>query len=79
MERSIYNLFQLPLSNIAHQELQELRIELEEATTSNLVDSWNFQWSNPRYSTKKVYRQLIGEHYTHPAILDIWKTCNLPR
>jgi hypothetical protein len=43
------------------------------------VDSWNFEWSNPIYSTKKVYRQLIGEHHTHPAILDIWKTCNLPR
>jgi hypothetical protein len=79
IEASIDNLFQLLLSNIAHQELQDLRIELVEAATDNILDSWNFQWSNPLYSTKKVYRQLIGEHYTHPAILDIWKTYNLPR
>jgi hypothetical protein len=78
-ETNIYNLFQLPLSHIAHQELQDLRIDLENATTDNSVDAWNFEWSSPIYSTKKVYRQLIGEHHTHPVILDIWKTCNLPR
>jgi hypothetical protein len=75
-EANIYNLFHLPLSHIAHQELQDLRSELDDANTGNIVDSWNFEWSNPVYSTKKNYR--IGEHYTHPAILDIWKSCNLP-
>jgi hypothetical protein len=52
-EANIYNLFHLPLSHIAHQELQEPRTELADATTGNLVYSWNFKWSNPIYSTKK--------------------------
>jgi hypothetical protein len=70
-KENIYNIFHLPLSHIAHQELQDLNTELADATIGNLVDSWNFQWSNPIYATKKLYRQLIGEHYTYPAILEI--------
>jgi hypothetical protein len=31
------------------------------------------------FSTKKVYRSLVGTCETPEAILDIWKTCNLPR
>jgi hypothetical protein len=77
-EANIYNLFHLPLSHIAHQELQDHRADLDDAITGSTVDTWSFEWSNPMYSTKKVYRQLIGEHHTHPAILDIWKSCNLP-
>jgi hypothetical protein len=69
-EANIYNLFHLPLSHIAHQELQELSSELADATTCNLVESWNFQWSNPIYSTKKFYR---GTLYTscHIGYLEI--------
>jgi hypothetical protein len=53
-EANINNLFHLPLSHIAHQELQELRTELVDATTGNLVDSWNFEWA-----VKQIKRIII--------------------
>jgi hypothetical protein len=41
-------------------------------------DVWNFPWGNT-FSTKKVYNLLKGEEFTPTSILDIWKTCNIPR
>jgi hypothetical protein len=58
---SIYDLFQLPLYTVAHQELQELQFELGNAHANNHHDSWNFQWSIANFLTKKVYRQLIDD------------------
>lgn len=31
------------------------------------------------YTTKKVYKALAGRFVTPKPILDIWKTCNIPR
>jgi hypothetical protein len=41
-------------------------------------DIWNFPWGNT-FSTKKVYNLLKGEESNPTSILDIWKTCNIPR
>jgi hypothetical protein len=76
---SIYNLFHLPLSTVAHQELHDLQNELNEITVIDQHDSWILQGSNATFSTKRIYRELIGTHDVPAAILDIWKTCNLPR
>jgi hypothetical protein len=40
--------------------------------------TWNLSWGN-YFPTKKVYRKMIGDHETPQPILDIWKTCNIPR
>ena len=74
----IYDLFHLPLSTIAHQELSDLQDEIRDIDFSNNPDSWIFPWGT-EYSTKKVYLSLIGEHSTPKPILDIWKTCCVPR
>jgi hypothetical protein len=76
---SIYNLFQLPLSTVAHQELHVLQEEINEITVSNQHDSWVLQGSNRTFSTKRIYIELVWTHDTPAAILHIWKTCNLPR
>jgi hypothetical protein len=39
---------------------------------------WSPIWGD-YFSTKKLYNSLICEHHTPKLILDIWKTCNIPR
>jgi hypothetical protein len=68
---SIYNLFHLPLSIVAHQELHDLRDELNEITITNQHGSWILKGSSPTFSTKRIYRELIGTHNVPAAILDI--------
>jgi hypothetical protein len=41
-------------------------------------DIWSPIWGD-YYSTKRMYNYIIGEHDTPQPILDIWKTCNIPR
>jgi hypothetical protein len=56
---SIYNLFQLPQSTVAHQELHDLQEEINEITVSNQHDSWVLQGSNRTFSTKRIYIELV--------------------
>jgi hypothetical protein len=75
---SIYNLFHLPLSTVAHEELMNLQNDMFDQELSGENDIWSPAWGD-YYSTKKMYNTLIGEHDTPQPILDIWKTCNIPR
>ena len=81
MHFTIYfdGIFQLPLSIETHEEFHALSDEINDITPSNEPNKWQFQWSNDYYSTKKVYLALIGNHVVPAPILDIWKTCNIPR
>jgi hypothetical protein len=74
----LYDLFNLPLSVTAHEELHTLQDELNSLDITTEHDKWEFAWGD-RYSFKKVYN-LIGEAHQAPqTILDIWKTSNIPR
>jgi hypothetical protein len=75
----LYDLFHLPLSIEAHQEFRSLLLDLNGLSNSDLNDVWHFNESDVFFSTKKVYRALIGNHEVAKPILDIWKTCNIPR
>jgi hypothetical protein len=71
-EDSIYNLFQLPLSIEARNELHNLQEEINDIELSSQPESWDFTWSNATFSTKNSYRALIGEHHPLEPILDIY-------
>ena len=73
-----YDLFQLPLSLVAHEELRSLREDINAIEQEDTHDVWILD-SGPVFSAKKIYRSLIGIHPTHKKILDIWKSCNVPR
>jgi hypothetical protein len=72
--KDIYDLFNLPLSIIAQEELNDLQEEFHNITFNTANDEWSFTWGN-KFSTKKLCRALIGEHNTPEPILDIWKSC----
>jgi hypothetical protein len=76
---SLYKLFHLPLSAIAHQEFHLLQNDIENIHLTTDHDAWILNGNATGYSTKILYIELIGEHPTPPAILDTWKTCSLPR
>jgi hypothetical protein len=75
---SIYNLFNLPLSTIAHEELLSLWDDIHDQEPNDENDMWSPSWGD-YFSTKKMYNSLIGEHHTPKPTLDIWKTCDIPR
>ena len=72
----IYEIFHLPLSLIAHEELHSLRNDINDIEQDDEYDSWTLD-SGPVFS-KKMYRTLVCI-LMHKTILDIWKTCNIPR
>jgi hypothetical protein len=74
----IYDLFNLPLSMVAQAKLDELQNEVNEFIPGQSNDEWSFPWGN-KFSTSKLYRVLIGDHIVPNPILDIWKTCIVPR
>jgi hypothetical protein len=71
-------MFNLPLSTTAHEQFHELQDDIQIMNTDAGNDTWNFPWGNS-FATKKVYNLLKGEEITPTSILDIWKTCNIPR
>jgi hypothetical protein len=71
-------MFHLPLSNVAHEELHNLEQELMDLNITEDYDIWSFNWGS-NFSTRKVYRELIGNHVTPNCISAIWKACSIPR
>ena len=71
-------MFHLPLSSVAHEELHNLEQELLDLNITADDDIWSFNWGS-NFSTRKVYRKLIGNHPTPNCISTIWKTCSIPR
>jgi hypothetical protein len=63
-------MFHLPLSIIAHDEMQKLQDEIQAITISNNNDEWKIP-SGDYISTKKVYRNLSEQHHTPEQILNI--------
>jgi hypothetical protein len=78
ISENIYDLFNLPLSMVDQAELDELQNEANEIIPSQSNDEWSFPWGS-KFSTSKLYRVLIGDHIIPNPILDIWKTCVVPR
>jgi hypothetical protein len=75
---NIYDMFHLLLSTVAHEELHNLEQGLLDSNIIADDDIWSFNWGN-NFSTKKVYRELIGNHPTSNCITTLWKAYNIPR
>jgi hypothetical protein len=56
---NLYDLFHLPLSVEAHQELRDLQLELNGIDSSDQYVTWNFSWSEAFFSTKKYTNPLL--------------------
>jgi hypothetical protein len=68
----ISQLFQLPLSDEAFDQLLLLAQALEYLQISDLEDVWSYSWGTS-FSPKKVYHHLIGSRQVHPSFKWLWK------
>lgn len=66
-------LFHLPLSGQAYQQLQVLLAEIPDQLQPDR-DVWSYTWGNPNFSTAKAYSVMIGHRPTHPAFRWLWQS-----
>jgi hypothetical protein len=67
------DLFHLPLSHIAFDQLQVLQQRIIHRPLSDQDDSWIYAWGSNIYASTKVYKLLIGHSELHPVFKWIWK------
>ena len=68
------NLFHLPISDIALQQLTSLAQELSTLQESSDPDIWSYIWGPPYFSSSKAYKHLTGHRVTHVAFKRLWKS-----
>jgi hypothetical protein len=68
------DLFNLPLSEIAYEQICELIIFLQGLPVSEQNDKWSYIWGNDTYTVSKAYDHLMGHEYVHPTFKWIWRS-----
>jgi hypothetical protein len=68
-----FNLFHLPLSVQAFEQLQLLEQCFASQVLIQGPDKWTYIWGNSNYSSSKAYKHLIGITLAHPLFRQIWK------
>jgi hypothetical protein len=67
-----HDLFHLPISLVAYQQLLQLVHSLDSIPESQELDFWSYIWGTPLYSSAKAYKHLTGHRGTHPAFKWLW-------
>lgn len=73
------DLFHLPLSHIAFDQLQVLQQRIIHRPLSDQDDSWIYAWGSNIYASTKVYKLLMGHSELHPVFKWIWKNQCQPK
>lgn len=60
------DLFQLPLSQAAFQQMQGIQQLIEDRPLSDSYDKWSYIWGSNIFASTKVYKLLLGHHEIHP-------------
>ena len=61
------DLFHLPISDTALQQLIVLAENLNSLTDSDDLDLWSYIWGSPFFSSAKAYEHLTGHRVVHAA------------
>lgn len=70
-----HQLFHLPMSAIAFDQLQDFKLILSALEVEETSDVWHIGPSSNTCSSLVVYRILVGEHHIHPMHNWIWDSC----
>lgn len=68
----LHSLFHLPLSQQAHEQLNQMQELLEQTMQREELDRWIYIWGSDQFSIKRAYRQLSGHQVIHPAFRWLW-------
>lgn len=76
---SITNMFNLPLSQTAFDQVMNLQQTMGSINLENVDDIWTYTGGSTKFSSAKTYRKLIGHHQNDPAYKWIWKSSCQPK
>lgn len=62
------DLFQLPISQVAFQQMQNVQQLIHGRVTTENQDRWSYSWGSDNFASAKVYRLLIDHQVIHPAL-----------
>jgi hypothetical protein len=71
---TLSDLFNLPFSVEAFDELQELESGFSTLTLTSSSDNWTYIWGSSQFSASKVYNLLSGHTQADPIFKRLWKT-----
>ena len=65
-QQHLHQLFHLPMSAIAFDQLHDLNLILSAVEVEETSDVWHIGSTSSTYSSSVVYRILVGEQHVHP-------------
>jgi len=71
---TFHDLFSLPVSIEAYNQLQDFQLELSEILLNDENDRWTYIWGNNQFSFAKAYKSLTGHSQVEPIYKWFWKT-----
>jgi len=69
-----HELFNLPISNIALQQLAALAQDLSTIQEVHDSDIWSYIWGSAFFSSSKAYKHLTGHRIVHVSFKWLWKS-----
>jgi len=63
---TFHDLFSLPVSIEAYNQLQDFQLELSEILLNDENDRWTYIWGNNQFSFAKAYKSLTGRSQVEP-------------
>jgi hypothetical protein len=63
---TLHDLFNLPLSIEAYNQLQELQPEFSTTALNEMNDNWIYIWGSAQFSSSKAYKTLTGHSQAEP-------------
>jgi hypothetical protein len=71
---TFHDLFSLPLSVEAYNQLHELQLEFSTIVLNEMNDNWTYIWGSVQFSSSKAYKTLTGHSPAEPIFRWLWKT-----
>jgi hypothetical protein len=73
------DLFQLPLSQFAFQQMQGIQQLIEDRSLFDSYDNWGYIWGSNNFASTKVYKLLLGHQEVHPVLKWLWRSRCQPK
>lgn len=76
---SILEMFNLPLSQIAYDQVQTIQQLMVTASLKDNVDIWAYTGGSTEFSLARMYRLIVGHHQPDQAFRWVWKSFYQPK
>lgn len=77
--QELTELFQLPLPQLAFNQMQDIQTLMGSLVINDASDKWTYSGGSENFASSKVYKALIGHSDIHPAYKWLWKNRAQPK